>query len=369
MENRGGKLGRIRVNLTADFNDRGGWGRHARGFAAALDCYVELAACGTNDALSPGHMPDGDVTLKASRQPLPDAIGVALGAVTCLPSTIGSPRIFYTVWESSQVPELHVRLFDSADMIWVPTEWGRQIFARAGLKEQKLRVVPEGVDANIFHPLPATPNKKSVFRFLCVGKWERRKGTADLVRAFASEFTPSEPVELVMHCHNIYLPGFDLKAAIASELAAVGGAAPRITVSNHATLPGLIKLMQRSDAFVLPTRGEAWGLPILEAMACGLPCIVTDCTGHRTFANESNSYLISVAGSCPAYDPIFYDENLDWGEWCEPDTHHLQSLMRHVFENREEAKEKGRAARRDAVRWSWDNAGRIALKHLREMSA
>ena len=48
------------------------------------------------------------------------------------------------------------------------------------------------------------------------------------------------------------------------------------------------------DAFVLPTRGEGWGLPIAEAMSMALPVIVSDVPGPRAYANDENSYLIPV---------------------------------------------------------------------------
>lgn len=129
-----------------------------------------------------------------------------------------------------------------------------------------------------------------------------------------------------------------------------------------------VKLIQRSDAFVLPTRAEGWGLPILEAMACALPCIVTDYSGLTEFANERNCYLIRVKEMCKVEDPEFFDPRYDWGEWAQPDPDHLRHLMRYVYENSDEAGDKGRLACQDARRlWSWDHAARIAITYVREL--
>jgi hypothetical protein len=106
---------------------------------------------------------------------------------------------------------------------------------------------------------------------------EERKGTADLVPTFCREFGPNEPVKLVMHCHDVHQPGVDLRPLLAQEAhRAMGRDHPWVSVSDRLPLDELIRLMQACDAFVLPIRAEGWGLPILEAMACGLPCIVTD---------------------------------------------------------------------------------------------
>ena len=122
--------------------------------------------------------------------------------------------------------------------------------------------------------------------------------------------------------------------------------------------------MQESDGFVLPTRGEAWGLPILEAMACGLPCIVTDFGGHRAFANATNSYLIEVDALVPVCDPLNFDPSSDWGAWAQPSVEHLQALMRDVFDHPRDAAERGCIARLDATTWSWDQAAAEALIQL-----
>jgi glycosyltransferase involved in cell wall biosynthesis len=53
-------------------------------------------------------------------------------------------------------------------------------------------------------------------------------------------------------------------------------------------------LYRSADCFVFPTRGEGWGMPILEAMACGLPVIATNWSAQQTFLTDANSYPIQV---------------------------------------------------------------------------
>jgi glycosyltransferase involved in cell wall biosynthesis len=56
-------------------------------------------------------------------------------------------------------------------------------------------------------------------------------------------------------------------------------------------------LLASADAFVLPTRGEGWGLPIAEAMAMQLPVIVTNHSGPAAFTSDESAYLIPILPS------------------------------------------------------------------------
>ena len=95
----------------------------------------------------------------------------------------------------------------------------------------------------------------------------------------------------------------------------------------------MFALYKSVSSFVLPTRGEGWCLPCVEAMACGLPIIVTNYSGPLSYLNESFSYPIKVRD-------ILNDDGT-----AEPDLKESIRLMRHLYKNRREGKRKGRLAR------------------------
>jgi len=347
-----------------------GWARHVHGFASSLEHYEPVRRSNWSGPVRTRIQTAGYELIRRFRLPLYGDIGVAVGPAELTPCVPGRIRVAYTAWETTRIPRLHVRSLQKADMIWTPSRWGQRVLESAGFPSRKLRVVPEGVDTGVFVPPKTGKKDGTVFRFLCVGKWEQRKAPAELVRAFCSEFDRSEPVELVMHCGVPWPRPFNFREEIARETARAGGNCPRVIPSDPVALPDLVKLMQRSHAFVLPTRAEAWGLPILEAMACGLPCIVTDYSGLKEFANERNCYLIRVKEMCKVDDAEFFHPQYDWGEWAQPDLEHLRYLLRYVYEHRAEAGEKGRRASRDARRlWTWDQAARTAMDYIRELRA
>jgi glycosyltransferase involved in cell wall biosynthesis len=350
------------IRLSAYIHNEDGWGRQARSFAQALNCYERT------ELLPLGHRETGPRSVWNRLQPSwAESVGIVLGSVEQTLTLKTRYRIPFYVGETTRIPRHLLFFLQRAEMVWTASQWGREVLEANEVPSDKIRVVPEGVDTRTFAPPQPGQRSAEVFRFLCVGKWEERKGTGDLIRAFSQEFNPAEPVELVMHCGG---PGVSMTEA-RSEIAACSGIGePRVVVSEPVNLPELVALMQRSNAFVLPTKGEGWGLPILEAMACELPCIVTGYSGLTEFANQDNCFLIRVGSMRGVHDPRFYGARYDWGEWAQPDLAHLRSLMRFVYENREIALRKAKRAREDAVKlWSWDRAAQIAMAHLKELRA
>ncbi len=80
-----------------------------------------------------------------------------------------------------------------------------------------------------------------------------------------------------------------------------------VTSNQHASLPTLYvisshlsnddyaSLYKASNAFVMPTRGEGWGMPISEAMSMGIPVVVTNWSGVTAFVDESVGYMVEYS--------------------------------------------------------------------------
>jgi glycosyltransferase involved in cell wall biosynthesis len=134
--------------------------------------------------------------------------------------------------------------------------------------------------------------------------------------------------------------------------------------------PAFRSLYTEADAFVLPTRAEGWGLPIIEALACGLPVITTNYSGQT-------EYLSSIVGGyfpishtvVPICDPDFlgYWDGVDacGAKWAEPDRQSLSDGLTAVvnaFENW-----VGRSRRASQVirqRFGWEQAAQAGLAAL-----
>ncbi|BCU75855.1 glycosyltransferase family 4 protein [Luteolibacter sp. LG18] len=343
--------------LNLHWRAKGSWSVVGRAFAAALARRTPVAFIDPPEGL-----PVSGVPVSA------DAVTINFGDWRLSPTLPGRRVVSYIPWETSRIPWPIRRKLRRLDHLWVPSEWQREVFLRNGISAEKLSVVPLGFDPEAFHP-PVTPRQPGpVFRFLFVGKWEERKALPELLEAFCSEFRADEPVELVLHAHNPFLADFDQEERLRQELRKLGARDARVRCRGEVALADLVRAYREADAFVLPTRSEGWGLPLLEAMACGLPCIATNYSGLTAFAHAGNALLVETDGVIRVRDPFFFHPWLIWGTWARPNVAHLRRLMRQVVEQREESTALGQAAAREvAAKWTWDHAAEVALARVAEL--
>ena len=272
-----------------------------------------------------------------------------------------SYRIGYTMLEVSGLPEEWVRQANDMDEVWTPSPFNVRTFRDSGV-DTPICVMPLGVDTTNFDPTVEGFPPEDKFTFLSIFEWGERKAPEILLKAFNQTFTRDEPVVLLCKYDN-YDEAVEVIIDIdAMDLDPEGGQI--VFVANqHVPYDELAQMYRSADCFVLPTRGEGWGMPILEAMACGVPVIATHWSAQQTFMTQANSYplqvskLVDARAKCPYYKGF---------KWAEPDTGHLKKLLRHVYEHPEEARQKGARAAADArEKWSLERCeknihGRLA---------
>ncbi len=266
----------------------------------------------------------------------------------------GRYRIGYTMLEVDGFPRRWVEQANALDEVWVPSRFNLEGFERCGLR-RPIHVMPLGVDTDHFHPgIRGHRHPDGDFVFLANFEWGERKAPERLLDVFNHTFRRDEPVVLV--CKTI---NRDASVNVEQRIRALGLAASggRIAFLHNREFAycEMGALYRSADCYVSAGRGEGWDMPLLEAMACGLPAIATDWGAHRDFAHEGICYPLAIRGTVPAENVRCpYYEGFAWAD---PDPEHLGVLLRQVFDNREEAERKGRrAAVEVAERWSWHAA-------------
>jgi len=276
-------------------------------------------------------------------------------------------KIGYVLWESTSIPDDWMNSLSHADVLWSPSQWFKQILINHGIAKNSIQVVPGGVNARIFKtegPQFQFLNNIQAYKFLYVGKLEERKSTPELIVTFDHAFRDNPDVRLVL-CTQSFKKDFDYNHCIQS----LGLRHPEkiLHVGPFASTLELAALYRSCDAFVMPTRAEGWGLPIIEAMACGLPVIVTGYSALTDFVTNENAYLINFKMT-DIEKPLgwhTHSKTTNYGQWAEPDFIHLQDMMQYVFKHRDQAKKRGlKASQEIRSRWTWNHAAKKAIDAL-----
>ena len=121
-------------------------------------------------------------------------------------------------------------------------------------------------------------------------------------------------------------------------------------------------LYNLADCFISLHRSEGFGLSLAESMYLGKPCIATAYSSNMDFMTPANSYLVDYQLVTLERD---YGPYQTGSVWADPDVRSAASLMRRVFENPEEAAQKGKLAAADIRRfYSADSTGREMIRRL-----
>jgi len=273
-----------------------------------------------------------------ARKPRPDVPQVAFAQADVFDGVKGGPKVGWTMLEVDGLPPEWVRGCNTMDEVWVPASFNVESFVGSGVRVP-VSVMPLGVDIDYYHPGITGFRPTDRFTFLSVFEWGERKGADVLLRAFSQEFKESEDVVLLVSIYN-HDPDVDVHTEIA-KLGLERGAPIVVLVNAEFAEYQMGALYRSADCFVLPTRGEGWGMPILEAMACGLPTIATNWSGPADFLTAATGYPLDVRAMVPAQAKCPY---YDGFRWAEPDVEHLRFLMRQVVDRPDEARRKGEDA-------------------------
>jgi glycosyltransferase involved in cell wall biosynthesis len=182
-----------------------------------------------------------------------------------------------------------------------------------GVDPARITVVHNGIDVERFSP---DANDREVWRkqyglgadetaILTVGRLDPIKGVATVVHACGELMKRGTPFRL-------FIAG---KGPLESELKTLSaqlGMADRTVFLGHVQNP--LSLFRAGDVFTLASQGEAFGLVLAEAMACGLPCVGSRCGGIPEVIDEGHTGLLATPGDphsfADAYERILQDHPL-----------------------------------------------------------
>jgi glycosyltransferase involved in cell wall biosynthesis len=167
------------------------------------------------------------------------------------------------------------REYELADRIRVSSEWSKTSIVNSGVSANKVQVIQQPVDLDRFQPSRASHKVEGPLRICFVGSLDLRKGFIYLLRAMKMLGPDRVSLEIVgatgsRCCARLYKNesrGLAITAAPGDPVAAY----------------------HRAEVFVLPTLEDGSPFAVAEAMACGLPVIVTDSCGSAEWVKHEHT--------------------------------------------------------------------------------
>ena len=250
-----------------------------------------------------------------------------------------------------------------ANRVVTPSAWSRDRLLDYGLDPSGVVVVPHGVNAAVFSPLSAADRSAGraalgvaddEVLFVNVGVATWNKGLDLLITAFAHVRRRHPRARLLLKDHKA-LYGMGADRTLAQVCREQPGLVDGQVLAGISMISGSLDQAQLralygvADAYVSPYRAEGFNLPVLEAMACGTPVIVTAGGATDDFCPDA------LAMKLPSRPGTRADEPGMPGAFRVPDLDALVECMTAVAEGRVPRDGAGRLAARDALvaRHTW----------------
>ncbi len=277
-----------------------------------------------------------------------------------------------TVWETSQLPGEWVKEAKKHKHVFVPSLWNKQVFESCGLTNVSL--LPFGVETDLFHPWGkklSLPWEKSI---LCVFQNQYRKALDVTLRMWGQIRSRHPKTFLVLYGKEIELTKLKMNNCFSER---IGDFIVRIDWDHRIALlqpafteyvshENMATLYRSCEIFLLNSRSEGFGYPILEAMACGALCVVPNYGATKEFIQEQNCIFFEGTPVKANYSDKGFG---DVGNWWEPDLNDLGQKVQQALRTDEQTKALITYRARQTVlsHFTWRCTMRTLRKHLEQI--
>lgn len=180
-----------------------------------------------------------------------------------------------------------------ADYILTPSSYTKQIFIGYGISEKKLLTIPYGTDISLLSSRKIKKHTKKL-RVLFTGTPSYEKGIAVIEKA----------IQKLDNCMFIFAGSMTPELNKLLELYK-----GKVKYVGYLHREKLVNTYQQSDIFILPSFSDSFGLSVLEAMACGVPVIITKYTGAKDVVrNGIDGWII------PPGNPKILISRISWAD-------------------------------------------------------
>lgn len=240
-------------------------------------------------------------------------------------------------WQHEWLISKMTREFEMADYVICCSELAKQTMINNGVCESKIFVNPLGVDLSSFYinDLLSSERFNHPFRFLHVSNMSPLKGLHYIIKTFN---------ELDDTLCELWLVGPFPTEPLLQEMIKSNS---RIKYCGYINEENLVNVYNQCDLFLHPSLSDGWAMTVLQAMASGLPVVVSHMTGVKEVViNNHNGWIINSKS-----------------------TLELKDIMEYGLKNRDSLKEVGlNAANTISNKYEWSNYGKRLTTFLDSIS-
>jgi len=290
-------------------------------------------------------------------------------------------NIGFTMLETDKTSPHWAYKCNQMDAIFVPSTFCMSSFMQSNIVKP-IRIIPFGIDFDKYTPKgpKLLDNLTTKYNFLFVGQWLQqgdRKNIMGTLRTFLNVFKDNSDVGLIIKSYLVGAGTIDKMSTDAQirglrqQMGFEEDQGPKIYLVHGAlTEENMIKLYRNADAFLLPTTGEAWGMPLLEAAAMQLPIITTGGTGAESFLNPDHAIMLEYE-----WKPI--GNILHWPGVYEPhqqltipNMEEFSRMVNRIYKHQDISKEQAKKQRDELIErdFSWKNAAKQLADAIEDLS-
>ncbi len=216
-----------------------------------------------------------------------------------------------------KIKKIKISEYEIADKILVLSQFIKDNMIKNGVPSSKIHVVNIGFDPKRFVPKNNYSNAFSPLRIIYSGILTKRKGIHLMAQVAKNLQNCAIDWVFVGTKDDAYDCFHNMQNCI------------HIPFLEHEQL---VLQLHAADLFVFPSYSDSWGMAVIEAMACGLPVIVSENTGAKDAVTNDCGFVIPIDDADALADKVLY-----------------------FYNNRSEIERMGRNASKEAQEYTWDN--------------
>lgn len=230
---------------------------------------------------------------------------------------ISSKRhVLFTFHETDQPTDEEVNIINQQDFTFFSSSYSKDNFAFRGATN--IDNVGLGFDPEIQIDGGKRKLPPSITHWILVGKWEKRKNTAMIIKTWVDKYANNPAHSLTLLVFNPFLHQADQQAHERNFNVAFGGKPKPYNVQIHNPYVTNFEVNDLYNSADIDLSGfsnaEGWGLPAFNTTALGKATIVTNCSAHSDWATKDNCILIEPIGKQPVYDGVHFAQNLKYNQ-------------------------------------------------------